>query len=159
MAKFKKKPFKLWLDAAIATAIKTRDDFTCQWLASRNCKGSMGPLNPFSDPHHVYSRTNTVIRWDPLNLITLCKPCHRLAERRQPTFVSWWEEKYPNRFYHCEKQLILPLHTWRQEDYEQEERDVIEYCYDMNVDWLNCKASHRLRLKRAIEDFMLQVHQ
>lgn len=150
--KFKASPFKKWLHHIAGVAIKTRDDFTCQWQASPDCLGGMVPLDIGCHPHHVVCRDYNIVAWDPLNLICLCSACHALAEKQSLVFNRWFEAKYPNRADHIAKMLLMPPKTWRQSDFEQEEIDLLEYCIDINVDYLTVNTKHRKRYYRKIQE-------
>jgi len=150
--KFKTKPFKDWLHHIAGVAIRTRDDFTCQWQASPNCLGGMVPGDAGCHPHHVVCRDYNIVAWDPLNLICLCSKCHVLAEKQSLIFGMWFEAKYPNRAEHISKMLLLPSKTWRPADFEREEIDILEYCIDMNVDYLHIAENRRVHYKRRIKE-------
>ena len=152
--KFKVKPFKNWLHHIAGVAIKTRDNFTCQWQEADGCLGAMLPLDENCHPHHAVAKRNVnIIAWDPLNLICLCKRCHVLAEARPTSFGIWFGDFYGNRYEHCQRQLLLPTKTWLQSDFEREEKDLFEYCIDMNVDYMSVNTAHRDRFRRAIQKF------
>ena len=153
---FKTNPFKKWMHHIAGVAIKTRDNFTCQWQASPNCLGGMVPLEAGCHPHHVVSRDNNIVAWDPLNLICLCSKCHALAEKQSLLFNMWYIKRYPNRAEHVHKKMLLPPKTWYQSDFEQEEKDLFEYCIDMNVDYLSVNTKHRARYKRRIEQILFE---
>jgi len=154
---FKTNPFKKWLHHIAGVAIKTRDNFTCQWGVADGCLGVMMPMDVNCHPHHAVAKRNVnILAWDPLNLICVCARCHALAEAQSTTFGIWFNEKYHNRYEHCRKQLLLPLKTWRQSDFEQEEKDLFEYCIDMNVDYLSVNTKHRARYKRRIEQILFE---
>lgn len=65
--------------------MKTTSDATCRALtrivselhAGGRCEicGAHG-----GDPHHVYSRDNKAVRYDPTNIVWLCNTHHRWAE-------------------------------------------------------------------------------
>jgi len=154
MAKFRVKPFKLWLHHIAAVAIKTRDAFTCQWQEADGCLGAMQPLDENCHSHHAVGKRNVnITAWDPLNLITLCKRCHSRADAMPTEFGVWFGENYRNRYDHCRELLTLPMKTWRQEDFEREEELLIAYCHDINVDWLNVNKKYRDRFRRKIKAY------
>lgn len=48
---------------------------------------------------HIASRGNMAGRWDMLNALTLCFPCHiRWAHRKPLEFVDWVKVNYPEQY-------------------------------------------------------------
>ena len=153
---FKTKAFKKWLDHIAGVAVKTRDNFTCQLNMSPDCLGSMQPGDLRCQACHIESRKNNITRWDPLNIITGCANCHGASHSSPLLFALWFAKKYPNRVGHLEQSAKEPLRTWRQSDFEREEKDLFEYCIDMNVDYLSVNTKHRARYKRRIEQILFE---
>lgn len=69
---------KRWKDLRIATF--KRDRFVCQWPGCGRIEGNLSQL--VAD-HKTPHRGNPVLFWDPLNVWTLCKPCHDGPKQRQ----------------------------------------------------------------------------
>lgn len=53
------------------------------------------------NPHHIFSRENKSVRYDPINGAWLCNDCHRFAESYRGLFIAaiqarrglaWWDE-------------------------------------------------------------------
>ena len=61
--------------------ILKRDNYTCQWCNARICAGVKVRLNV----HHIKSYVNhPELRFEPTNLITLCRECHLTTIRGVP---------------------------------------------------------------------------
>ncbi len=79
-----KKKTRFQVDSAVADKlwseyILTRDKRTC-----RACG------RPGNNPHHIFSRRNRGIRWEPDNGICLCWACHRhKAHENSLVFAEW----------------------------------------------------------------------
>lgn len=60
------------------------------------------------DPAHIITRSNHTLRWDILNLVTLCRVCHSYFEDRPKLWDMWWQEHFPDRVvYLTEKQYEI----------------------------------------------------
>jgi hypothetical protein len=46
-------------------------------------------------PHHLVSRTVSVLRHDPNNLMLLCPGCHFFAHQHSMEFTHWLDDIYP----------------------------------------------------------------
>ena len=72
------------LDKIVGDWIKKRDGWTCQ-----RCGSTTKQLNAC----HFYSREGKAIRWEPLNITTLCVGCHFWGHKNPLGFVRWYSEK------------------------------------------------------------------
>src|SRR5512139_1112101 len=70
---WRNKADKLW-----SIYIRQRDK-KCQW-----CK-----IKPAVDPHHIFTRSISVLRHDPCNGIGLCKGCHMQAHQHSIKFTEF----------------------------------------------------------------------
>lgn len=76
-------PWRAWYSLprwhALRWSIFRRDGFTCQWAGcGRHEPSGKGLIADHKDPH----RGDAARFWDPLNLWTLCKPCHDGPKQR-----------------------------------------------------------------------------
>jgi len=65
--------------------MKTTSDATCRALTRTVCELHAGGRCEIcgahgGDPHHIYSRDNKAVRYDPTNIAWLCNTHHRWAE-------------------------------------------------------------------------------
>ena len=49
------------------------------------------------DHHHPISRRYLGYRWEPLNGIALCRPCHLMAHKYKKVFTGMLRSRYPDR--------------------------------------------------------------
>jgi hypothetical protein len=56
-----------------------------------------GTKNSDFDTAHVVGRKNLTLRWDILNLLCLCRDCHRWGHAHPKEFRKWFDNKYPER--------------------------------------------------------------
>lgn len=71
------------LDKAWADYVKRRDK-RCQMCASVSILAA----------HHAFGRVHRATRWDVMNGVTLCWPCHRFRAHGDPSGFSVWFEKH-----------------------------------------------------------------
>ena len=149
MAKFRKKPFRKWLDCLAKVIVKTRDDWTCQIQHDDECSGEMQPLSFNCQWCHIKSRNSNNFRWDLLNALTGCGHCHQWAHANPHEFGVWFEAKYPHRY----KYLIqyIPIHTWRESHYREVEKALISKAKDLNIRPEVVPQAHRKRFMRAMK--------
>lgn len=69
-------------DKIISLIVRKRDNYKC-------CKCG----KPANAVHHIFSRRYFSIRWDPMNLITLCFPHHFYYAHSRPTEFHHWVKK------------------------------------------------------------------
>ena len=74
------------LDAAWSRYVRGRDK-SCQ-----KCNGS-GSISA----HHAFGRRHKATRWDVINGIGLCYPCHINWAHRDPSGFSFWFEQMVGR--------------------------------------------------------------
>lgn len=55
------------------------------------------------DPAHIYKRRKHSLRWDLLNLITLCRTHHSYFELHSTEWRDWWTNRYPDRVEYLDK--------------------------------------------------------
>jgi hypothetical protein len=140
--KFKAKPFKRWLDCLAGVVVKTRDGFQCQIVHDpANCQCC-----------HIISRSSNITRWDLMNLITGCGHCHNFAHKNPVEFGVWFSGKYRHRLDWIECVSCQPKKTWRQPDFEEVERQLLQKAIDLNVDYLHVNKTYRDRFKRRIKE-------
>lgn len=143
MAKFKPKPYKEWLDELAKLCCKTRDNWTCQF-----CKKTVGGWD--CNAHHIKCRKHNYLRWDLINLLTLCAACHRVKFHDGPEGAVWFEGKYPDRY-----KYILgkkpDIGTWRESDFLEVEEYLIQKCRDLEVDVAQMNEKYRSRLIRKLK--------
>lgn len=135
MAKFSKKAFREWLDTLAKVCVKTRDDFTCQIQHDDECAGRMKPLDFNCQWCHVKSKNSYNYRWLLLNILCGCGHCHQWGHANPNEFGVWYADKYPIR----NVLLNMPLKnfTWREADFKDIERRLLEIAIILNVDVLN----------------------
>jgi len=150
--KFKKKPFRDWLDTLARIVVKTDDNFTCQIQQSPNCAGQMLPLDKNCQWCHIKSRSRNDLRWHCLNNITGCGQCHQWGHANPNDFGVWFAKTYPKR------QEIINLiaqqhpHTWYEGEYKAVELSLLTEAKRIGVDYMNIPERFRMRLKRKLEE-------
>ena len=148
MAKFKPRPFKRWLDHLCSVVVKTRDGFTCQ-IQRPGCAGQMPPGDHNCQWCHIISRTANKTRWDLINALTGCGHCHQWAHANPVEFGLWFYDKYPYREEHLHNiATLVPNKTWRQADFEEVEKALLEKVVDLEVDPLSINKTYRAKFIR-----------
>jgi hypothetical protein len=155
--KFKVEPFKEWLDVLAKVVVKTRDGFTCQIVHDPACSGTMIPLDKNCQWCHIKSRKSNKTRWDLLNTLTGCGHCHAWAHANPNEFGVWFAAKYPHRDGWINAVQKQPNKTWRQKDFEQIERFLLQKSIDLNVDYLHVNTKYRDRFKRRTEEMRMEL--
>jgi hypothetical protein len=163
--KFRKKFFKLWLDQLCKVCVKTRDDFTCQ---IQQCQGGKDPITgkfrpgcagkmTFRDYNcqwcHVKSRSSNNLRWDLLNSICGCGHCHHWAHANPNEFGIWLANKFPARNDYINDRAKEPRKTWREEDFREIERMLLQKCIDLEVSLECFSKKPRKRFIKRLEEF------
>ena len=49
-------------------------------------------------PHHIIGRTNRRLRWDKINILTICDCCHEFQKWHPGDFDTWYSFKFPDRW-------------------------------------------------------------
>ena len=143
MAKFKPKPFKVWLDALARVVVKERDDWTCQKclknVDGRDCHA-----------HHIKTRKYNNLRWDMNNLITLCSGCHTVCFHESPEGDVWFAETYPARYEYI---IGKPKHigSWKEDDFLEVEEYLLQKCVDLEVAPYRRSEAHAKRLIKKLK--------
>ncbi len=150
--KFKKGPFRDWLDCLARIVVKTDDNFTCQIQQSPNCAGQMMPLDRNCQWCHIKSRSRNDLRWSLWNAMTGCGQCHQWAHANPDEFGKWYADNYPHRWRVLKEMSVYPLHTWRESEYKYVELELLESAEEVGVDYLNVPVKYRMRLKRKLEE-------
>jgi hypothetical protein len=150
--KFSKKAFRSWLDTLAKVCVKTRDNYTCQIKHDDKCAGRMQPLDKNCQWCHIESRSSNNWRWSPLGAICGCGHCHAWAHSKPVQFGIWFADKYPIR----NVLLSMPIsnHTWRESDFKDMERRLLEIAVILKVDVLNVPtiSGHRRRFEIRIKN-------
>lgn len=150
--KFRKKPFRDWLDCLARIVVKTDDNFTCQIRQSPNCAGEMMPLDRNCQWCHIKSRSRNDLRWNEWNAITGCGACHQWAHANPNEFGVWFQHQYPWRYGYLNDLAKQPLHTWKEDEYKEVEEELLRSAFDLEVDYLNIPERFQMRLKRKLEE-------
>jgi hypothetical protein len=144
MSKFKPKPFKKWLDALARLCCKTRDDWTCQHTdCGRVVSGKL------CNAHHIKCRKHNYLRWDLINLLTLCATCHRVKFHDGPEGAVWFEKTYPARYNHILSKSPN-IGTWREDDFLEVEEYLLQKCVDLDVDPFRMSEANSKRLIKKL---------
>jgi len=86
------------LTALVAQVVKWRDGWMCQVCHKRL-------YGPEAHAHHVENKARgKVLRWNPLNLVTLCPKHHGWAHASPAEFAEWFAGRFPDRWDHIQKQ-------------------------------------------------------
>lgn len=56
----------------------------------------------FLTPAHIIRRGNHSLRWDILNLVTLCINCHNFFNDDEAAWDIWWRSHFPERITYLE---------------------------------------------------------
>lgn len=150
--KFKKKPFRDWLDCLARIVVKTDDNFTCQIQQSPNCAGQMMPLDRNCQWCHIKSRSRNDLRWDIDNSTTGCGACHQWGHANPNQFGLWFATNYPGRNKLINDIAKLPPFSWKEDDYRTTEEDLLVEAKNISVDYMNIPERFRMRLKRKLEE-------
>lgn len=120
--KFKVKPFKDYLDDMARVACKARDDYTCQ-----KCHKTVSGHDAHC--HHIRTRNYNHLRWDLVNLITLCSGDHDWVGEGAMGGV-WVKDTFPWRYDYV---YSKPRHkgTWKEADF----REIEDYLIGKLVDF------------------------
>lgn len=76
------------------TPVRLLDDLARQVVLHRDghkCR-RCGTAEPPLDCAHVYSRRHHAVRWDPDNLLTLCRRCHNRCHSNPAEFMHWFRD-------------------------------------------------------------------
>ena len=97
------------LDTVTPKIVKLRDNYQCQ-----RC-GSVAAKARGLHSAHIYGRRDFRLRWDLLNLITLCCGCHVGWGHGNPiAFQEWFKGKWPHRMYYLaakRREPVRPVRT------------------------------------------------
>lgn len=151
--KFSKKAFREWLDCIAKVTCKTDDNFTCQMRLSENCAGAMLPLDKNCQWCHIKSKESYKVRWLPENAITGCGQCHAYAHDNPDEFIRWFKKAYPHRTEIIESAKNQPNKIWRESDFLEMEKVLLQEALAVGVDYINATKWHgfRMRLKKKLE--------
>lgn len=69
--------------------------------------------------HHIRKRKYYTTRWEPDNLIFLCKDCHNETENNPTAFSDWFIKTYPERNIIIQSLARISVDTWRDSDLEE----------------------------------------
>jgi len=142
--KFKKKPFRKWLDALCSVVVKTRDLWRCQ-RCGKPVRGRQAQWC------HINSRSSNAVRWHLSNSLLMCASCHGDAHARPSEFHEWFSDKYPARKDDI-SQMARQLFTWKEEDYRRTEKYLLSYARGYNVDYTDISKQYQKRLKRLLDE-------
>jgi hypothetical protein len=145
MRKFSKHAFRAWLDVLAAFVVKERDKRTCQ-----KCGKKMLPFDENCQWAHIKSRGENAWRWDILNAMTLCGTCHQWAHANPAQFGVWLHEHRPGIYSYIYEGRLRPSRTWKQWDYEEIERGLLEKCQDLKANPANMPVRWRAKLVKRL---------
>lgn len=149
---FHRKAFRKWLDILAKVVVKARDSHTCQIHIDDKCAGTMMPGDHNCQWCHITGRNNNNLRWELLNALTGCGHCHRWAHDNPTKFGRWFNAKYP----YVQTFLDLPEHdvhhTWKETDYLEIERRLLEKAVELDVDfmWVPTSSGYRGKFVRRL---------
>ena len=115
----KKKSILVKCDELMSQIIRLRDQMclVCKKPATRTVKGL--PIKGL-DCHHIIGRTRHDVRFEPLNLISLCKNCHKWCHNGISPHASL---ETIERFWNWLKSDPMVKHHWEfYKGYQQEVR-------------------------------------
>ena len=143
--KFKKRPFKKWLDNLCKNVIKARDGRVCQ-------KCGVRIINPYDCQwSHIKSRKANATRWLLTNALTLCGRCHAWAHANPDEYGLWFASQWPQSA-RINIEEAMNIHPWKQWDFEDAERYLLEKSidFDMPIEWL--EKQYQVRYKAKIKE-------
>lgn len=90
---------------------KKRDDYTCQKCGKRvegsNCQGS----------HVIPKSHGNILRFDVMNIKTLCHHCHLNWWHKNPMEAAeWFSSKFPDRWEYIQNRKNQVVH-WKEHDF------------------------------------------
>lgn len=86
------------LTTLVAQVVKWRDGWTCQVCRKRL-------YGEEAHAHHVENKARgKVLRWDLLNLLTLCPRHHDWSHASPAEFAGWFAGRFPERWDHIQQQ-------------------------------------------------------
>jgi 5-methylcytosine-specific restriction endonuclease McrA len=81
----------------VAQVVKWRDGWKCQVCGKRL-------YGDEAHAHHVENKARgKVLRWDLLNLVTLCVKHHAWAHEHPADFETWFAGRFPDRWDHIQE--------------------------------------------------------
>lgn len=150
--KFKKKPFRNWLDALCRIQVKTDANFTCEIQQAYNCPVVLKPLDENTQWIHIKSRNSNIVRWDINNSLCGCGQCHQWGHANPNEFGEWFADAYPGRNQIINQLIRQPSFVWKEDNYKEVEEELLMQCVAVGVDYMNCPVKYRMRLKRKLEE-------
>jgi 5-methylcytosine-specific restriction endonuclease McrA len=115
----KRQRLKTRLKDLVYTFVKERDEYTCQWcektVSHNNCQAS----------HVVSVARDGRLAHDPLNIKVLCGTCHEKWGADTVAGQKWFQELFPERWEHIERERIANLskgripHSWFEDKIEE----------------------------------------
>jgi hypothetical protein len=112
----------------------------------------MLPLDKNCQWCHIKSRGRNDVRWDINNALCGCGACHQWAHANPNEFGVWFAKTYPDRNEIINRQILEPLHTWKEDDYKEVEEELLYEAKNIGVDYLNMPQRFRMKLKRKLEE-------
>ena len=153
--KFKKKPFRAWLDFLAKNVVKADANYTCEIQQANDCPVNLRPLDKNTQWIHIKSRNSNIVRWDTRNALCGCGQCHQWGHANPNEFGAWFADTYKYRN-ECINELIRrPPFPWKEEHFRAVERGLLIEAKECNLDYMNCSVDFRLRLKRKLEELTI----
>ena len=150
--KFKKRPFRDWLDELAKIVVKTDADFTCEIQQANNCPVKLRPLDRNTQWVHIKSRNSNAVRWLTQNALCGCGQCHQWGHANPNEFGAWFANTYPSRNSFINEVASRPPYPWKEHDYKTAERYLLVEAHAVGVDYMNMPVKYRMRLKRKLEE-------
>jgi hypothetical protein len=142
---FKRKAFVKWLDTLAKTIAKERDGWTCQYdgcgkvVSGKDCHA-----------HHIKTCKYYYLRWDLINLLTLCSHHHTTKFHEGIEGGVWFDKTYPARHKHIIEKPI-EISTWKERDFVAVQEYLVGKAIDFKVDPYRIKnETYRNRLIKLI---------
>lgn len=80
-------------EAAWKKAIWKRDESQCR-VCEREVKRSMKRISGRGEVHHIASRADKTVRWDPRNGLLTCAKCHDRLERNEVVILATGKQMF-----------------------------------------------------------------
>ncbi len=149
--KFKKTPFRKWLDFLAKNVVKADADYICEIQQANDCPVQLRPLDPNTQWIHIKSRSSNIVRWSLNNALCGCGQCHQWAHANPDEWGTWFAHKYPEREAIINELRRRPPFVWKEEHFRAIEEVLLTEAKNIGLDYMNCSTDFRMRLKRILE--------
>ena len=117
--KFKKTPFRKWLDFLAKNVVKADANYTCEIQQANDCPVHLRPLDENTQWCHIKSRNSNIVRWSVHNALCGCGQCHQWAHANPDEFGPWFAAEHPRASAIINELIQRPPFPWKEEHFRQ----------------------------------------